>query len=64
MTGGTEGAEEAVVTATVTDVGTIPKISHPEGMGLAETEYRRLLEVVDQLADADWSQATDWSCGT
>jgi uncharacterized protein (TIGR03083 family) len=28
-------------------------------MALAETEYGRLLDVVDQLTDQDWSQATD-----
>jgi uncharacterized protein (TIGR03083 family) len=40
-------------------VGTIPNISHTEGMALAETEYGRLLEMVDQLTDQDWSRPTD-----
>jgi uncharacterized protein (TIGR03083 family) len=47
------------VTTTHTDVGTLPGIDHTEGMALAETEYSRLLDVVDQLNEQDWPQPTD-----
>jgi uncharacterized protein (TIGR03083 family) len=47
------------MTVTVTDVETIPQMSHREAMVLAETEAGRLLEVVDQLGAQDWSRPTD-----
>jgi len=47
------------MTITTTDVDTIPKIGHDEAMRLAETEYRRLLDVVEQLGEAEWRMPTD-----
>jgi uncharacterized protein (TIGR03083 family) len=43
----------------VTDVDAIPSIGHREAMTQAETETRRLLNVVDSLDEPDWSQPTD-----
>lgn len=47
------------MTHTVTDMATIPKIGHDEGMAWAGTELTRLLDVVDQLTGDDWSRPTD-----
>jgi uncharacterized protein (TIGR03083 family) len=47
------------MTTTVTDTGTIPKINHEQGMAWAATELTRLLGVVDQLTEEDWSRPTD-----
>ena len=47
------------MTRTVTDVGAIPEMGHHEAMALGETEASRLLDVVDQLSDQDWSRPTD-----
>jgi uncharacterized protein (TIGR03083 family) len=44
---------------TVTDVGVIAGMRHQEAMTLAAEEARRLLDVVDQLGDQDWSRPTD-----
>ena len=47
------------VTQTSTDVSSIAPISHEEAMALAETEARRLRQLVDQLAGSDWELPTD-----
>jgi uncharacterized protein (TIGR03083 family) len=47
------------MTTTATDVATIPKIGHPDGMEWAAVELTRLLEVVDQLTVEDWARPTD-----
>jgi len=47
------------MTISATNVEKIPKIGHDEAMRLAETEYRRLLDVVEQLGEADWRRPTD-----
>jgi uncharacterized protein (TIGR03083 family) len=47
------------MTTTVTDIGAMPKISHDQGMAWAAAELTRLLEVVDQLGEGDWSRPTD-----
>ena len=48
------------ITATApTDVRSISPIGHDEAMSLADTEARRLLEVVDQLCEPDWSLPTE-----
>ncbi len=47
------------MTTTVTDIATIPKIGHDEGMAWAATELARLLDVIDQLTEEDWSRPTD-----
>jgi uncharacterized protein (TIGR03083 family) len=47
------------VTSTVVDVRAIPKIGHQEGMAWATVELTRLLDVVDQLSEDDWSRPTD-----
>ncbi len=47
------------MTTTATDVRAIPPMSHAEAMALAEVEVQRLLDVVDQLAEDDWSRPTD-----
>jgi uncharacterized protein (TIGR03083 family) len=40
-------------------VEAIPALGHDEAMHLAEAEYDRLLAVVDELRDQDWSRQTD-----
>jgi uncharacterized protein (TIGR03083 family) len=40
-------------------VETIAPLGHDEAMGLATAEYDRLLAVVDELRDDDWSRPTD-----
>jgi uncharacterized protein (TIGR03083 family) len=47
------------MTMTVTDVRKIPAIGHAEAMALAQAEAERLLDVVDQLTEDDWSRPTD-----
>jgi uncharacterized protein (TIGR03083 family) len=47
------------MTMTVTEVGAIPVMSHREAMALAQVEAGRLLAVVNQLNDHDWSRPTD-----
>jgi uncharacterized protein (TIGR03083 family) len=47
------------MTTTVTEVGTIPPMSHAEAMSLAEVEAHRLLDAVDRLDQQDWSRPTD-----
>ncbi len=52
------------MTDTVCAVDTIRPIEHDEAMDLADAEYERLLTLVDNLRDSDWSQPTDcigWS---
>jgi uncharacterized protein (TIGR03083 family) len=49
---------------TVVRVEDIAPISHREGMDLAETEYRRFTDMLDQLKPDDWSKQTvntDWN---
>jgi uncharacterized protein (TIGR03083 family) len=41
------------------DVAAIPDLDHDEGMGLAATEYDRLIELVDRLDGEDWTRRTD-----
>ncbi len=40
------------------DVGTIPKLGHSEAMALAETEFARTVELLQQLSVDDWFQPT------
>ena len=47
--------------ARTTAVETMPALGHDEAMRLAETEYDRLLTVIDELAAGDWSLSTDCS---
>lgn len=47
------------MSSTTTAVGAIPGIDHREAMTRAEEEATRLLDVVDQLGDDDWSRPTD-----
>jgi uncharacterized protein (TIGR03083 family) len=42
-----------------TAVETIPALGHDEAMDLAEAEYDRLLGVIDDLDEQDWSRRTD-----
>lgn len=44
-----------------TSVEEIPAIEHDEAMRLAADEYERVLALVDELHDDDWSRQTD--CG-
>ena len=49
---------------TVMRVEDIAPISHREGMGLAETEYQRFSDMLQQLQPGDWSKptvCTDWN---
>jgi uncharacterized protein (TIGR03083 family) len=45
--------------ATTIAVQDLHPLDHEEWMVLADVEYSRLLEVVDQLQDSDWSRPTD-----
>lgn len=47
------------MTATTTDVRSIPPVDHDEAMDLAATEYERFLTVVRALSGDDWSRPTD-----
>jgi uncharacterized protein (TIGR03083 family) len=48
------------MTTTVIAVGAaIPAMSHAKAMALAEVEAERLIDVVGQLSDSDWSRPTD-----
>jgi len=40
-------------------VGQIPPLEHEEAMRLAQTEYQRLIELVDQLTPDDFARPTD-----
>lgn len=40
------------------DVGTIPRLGHDEAMGLAETEFTRMVDLLQQLDADDWEQPT------
>jgi uncharacterized protein (TIGR03083 family) len=40
-------------------VEAIPALEHDEAMRLAESEYDRLLGVIDDLREGDWSRPTD-----
>jgi uncharacterized protein (TIGR03083 family) len=42
-----------------TAVEAIPVLGHDEAMRLAETEYERLLTVIDDVREDDWSRRTD-----
>jgi len=49
---------------TATNVERIASISHKEGMTLAETEYRRYADMLDELSPEDWTIQTvnsDWN---
>jgi uncharacterized protein (TIGR03083 family) len=49
---------------TAMSVERIPRISHKEGMALAETEYRRYADMLGQLQPEDWAVQTvnaDWN---
>lgn len=45
--------------STVTAVSDIPSLDHDEAMAVAEVECGRLLDVIDQLTEEDWSRPTD-----
>ncbi len=45
--------------STVTTINDIPVLGHDEAMAIAEVEYGRLLDTVDGLRPADWTQPTD-----
>src|SRR2546427_7954382 len=53
-----QGQEEAMI-ATATAIEAVPALGHDEAMRLAETEYERLLAVVDDLRGDQWSRQTD-----
>lgn len=42
-----------------TEVDSIPVLEHDEAMRLAEMEYDRLLAVIDDLNEEDWSRPTE-----
>ena len=52
------------MTDTVSEMDTLRPIEHDEAMDIADAEYERLLTLVQNLRDSDWSQPTDcigWS---
>jgi hypothetical protein len=46
------------MTLTVTDVATIPRIDHDEAMVLAETEFTRTRDLLQQLEPVEWQKQT------
>ena len=44
---------------TITDVDRVDPLGHDEAIGLAETEYRRFLDLLRQLGEDDWGRPTD-----
>lgn len=46
------------MTLTAVDVATIPRIDHDQAMGYAETEFRRVLELLQRLGPDDWHRPT------
>jgi len=46
------------VTSTRTEVDTIHGLSHPEAMGLAETEFARMVALLQQLRPQQWQRQT------
>jgi uncharacterized protein (TIGR03083 family) len=44
---------------TLTAIETLPPLARPETTTLAQTENRRVLELLGELTGADWSQPTD-----
>ena len=47
------------MTSTITPLVEIRGIDHREAMAMASTEAARLLDVVDRLAEHDWTRPTD-----
>jgi uncharacterized protein (TIGR03083 family) len=45
--------------STATDVSTIPPVNHDEAIELAETEYRRFVDLLRGLGPDDWGRPTD-----
>ncbi len=45
--------------STMTAVTDVPAIGHDEAMRIAEVEYQRLLDLVDELGLDDWARPTD-----
>lgn len=45
--------------STAIPVDRIPPLEHEEAMRLAQAEYQRLIELVDQLSPDDWLRPTD-----
>ena len=45
--------------STALAVEQIPPLEHEEAMRLAQTEYRRLIELVEALAPQDFARPTD-----
>jgi len=45
--------------STATDVQTIAPIGHDEAIRIADTEYRRFLDLLRQLGPDDWGKPTD-----
>jgi uncharacterized protein (TIGR03083 family) len=45
--------------STAIPVDRIPPLEHEEAMRLAQAEYQRLIELVDQLAPEDWTRPAD-----
>ena len=46
------------MTTARTEAGAIPKLTHEEGMGLAQTEFGRIVDLLRQLRPEEWQQPT------
>jgi len=46
------------MTLTVADVATIPRLDHHQAMGLAETEFARVVDLLRRLDSDDWHKPT------
>jgi uncharacterized protein (TIGR03083 family) len=46
------------MTTARTEVGAIPKLGHEEGMGLAQTEFSRMVELLGPLRPEEWRRQT------
>jgi uncharacterized protein (TIGR03083 family) len=52
------------VTSSMTDVSMVPKLTHADAMGLATTEFARMVDVLDHLSTDDWGKPTVCSLWT
>ena len=46
------------MTTARTEVAAIPKLGHEEGMGLAQTEFARMVDLLRQLRPEEWQRPT------
>src|SRR5579884_2067584 len=55
--------QEAAMQSTAIAIEQIPPLEHEEAMQLAQTELRRLIELIDRLTPEDFTRPTDCTGG-